>query len=167
MTALNGDEWGTPKWMIDAAIDVLGRIDLDPFSSAWHNRRVGAAMWLDRKRDGLRTPWSGPTGPSRVWCNPPFSRGLIQPCVQRWIDAAYSGSMLAGIILTNVDPSTRWCQALLEYPHCMLAKRVAFHHPALSVGGAVRGNRSAQMVTYAGPRYPDFRRVFGALGSCR
>lgn len=170
MSGFRSDDYGTPEHVLDAAHEVLGEIDLDPFSSAWHNKRVGAEEYYDSR--GIEAPWCMGGGhgthtdiPRTVWCNPPYGRDMIGPCVDRWIRAAEEGEMLAGLILTNAATSSKWCRALMEYPHVMLAERLNFVHPQLD--GPRAGNLRAQMITYAGCRLPTFRRVFGELGVVR
>ena len=72
----SGDDWWTPRWLLDAARAALGgRTGLDPASSPGAQRRVGAEVWYGPGSpwavDGLAVdPW--PLG--GVFCNPPYGR---------------------------------------------------------------------------------------------
>lgn len=59
----------TPEWLVEKARRVLGRIALDPASSAEANARVGADRYITRDEDGLGATWEGP-----VFLSPPGGR---------------------------------------------------------------------------------------------
>lgn len=70
------NEHYTPPEIVEAAREVLGRIDLDPFSCALANEVVRATHYF--AANGLHYPWVVPDGPTydvtvpaRVLCNPP------------------------------------------------------------------------------------------------
>lgn len=65
------DKWGSPEWVIDAAREIMGSIDLDPCSSARFNERVKAAKFYTEADNGLEQPWHG-----NVFLNPPNGRGV-------------------------------------------------------------------------------------------
>ena len=50
-------QWQTPTYVLDAARDCMGGIDLDPASCASANERVGAASYFDPDTDGLSAAW--------------------------------------------------------------------------------------------------------------
>lgn len=67
------DEWYTPKHITDA----LGHFDLDPCAAP--DARFHFADSNYTKHDnGLILPWFG-----RVFCNPPYSRKLVEPFIRR------------------------------------------------------------------------------------
>ena len=59
-------DWGTPKFYVDAAREVLGRIDLDPCSS--RHSIVDAEVEYMPPTDGLAESWDYAT----IYVNPPY-----------------------------------------------------------------------------------------------
>lgn len=87
------DDWGTPRGVVEFGRYVLGRIDLDPFSSAyWNHHTVKAARFYDRDQNGLAQPWSG-----SVHLNPPngkapgTDRSMVRACWDRLVEHAREG----------------------------------------------------------------------------
>jgi len=63
----SSSEHGTPPVAVQFAVGVMGRIDLDPCSSAyWQHYTTKAGRYYDREQNGLKLPWSG-----LVFVNPP------------------------------------------------------------------------------------------------
>lgn len=56
-SSASGDH-GTPPKLLALERAVMGRIDLDPCSSAKWNMSVGAARYIDEQTNGLVTPWT-------------------------------------------------------------------------------------------------------------
>lgn len=50
-------EHGTEERMVKLARTVVGVFNIDPASSAKWNRVIGAERFIDKKQNGLRTPW--------------------------------------------------------------------------------------------------------------
>lgn len=59
-------EWRSPPSVLERALAVLERIDLDPASTADANRAVKAEKFYDEAADGMQKKWRG-----RVFLNPP------------------------------------------------------------------------------------------------
>jgi len=60
-------DWGTSRSLLELERAVLGRIDIDPFSSAKWNAVVGAWRFIDETTDGRTTPWGlGFPRPQRI-----------------------------------------------------------------------------------------------------
>lgn len=175
----DGDEFGTPIYLLDAAREVAGveRFELDPFSSDWHNARVHAERFFSRDYSALGRSWMRQISDQfgyvlyrpvvSVWANPPYSQPLLEQCVSRWVSAVENGECLHAFLLAPATPATKWAQHVLEWPHCLLERRVSHHHPSVSSEETINGTRHDSMIVYAGPMMPRFRRVFGELGIVR
>lgn len=66
--------WGTPSFIVEAAREAMGSIELDPCSSWAANAAIGAPRIMTEALDGLKQDWDAAT----VFCNPPggTDRGL-------------------------------------------------------------------------------------------
>lgn len=141
------DRWCTPPWVLEVARQALGAIDLDPASNARAQQHVQACEWysLDVGRDGLALPWSG-----RVWCNPPYARGLIDLFADKILAEMERGEIDAMIVLVNSSTSAAWWQRLaaraeaLVYPD----QRLSFWHA--ETGRTQRGNSYDQTLLVYG-----------------
>ena len=127
-------EWGTPPALFER-LNTWFAFDYDPFAS--HTNALCTeystvdGTWMkeyDDKpyqystEDGLTHSWQG----SRVYMNPPFTRGLIGQCVQKAYEERVNADIIVGLI--PFDPSIRWWNSYVE-GHCIvlpLPKRVHF-----------------------------------------
>lgn len=120
---LDSDEYYTPGYLIEAATEVLDRIDLDPCSSEVANRTVQALRYFDKSADGLVRGWEGA---ETLWINWPYSDPLPW-CTKivEWCDARMGN---IGIALGKHDSSTAWFAKMSEVTqlYCLLGERV--HH---------------------------------------
>ena len=133
-------EWRTPPELFEI-LNERFVFDYDAFSShenalRWiHSTNSGTFRGPDRvsDADGLTYNWQG----LRVFMNPPYTRGLIEQCVEK----AFSERDNAAIIIALIPAATetRWFQRYV-LPHChidWLPKRVRFIDPVtLQVGGS-------------------------------
>lgn len=151
----------TPRWVLDAARQVLGRIDLDVASCEEAQRTVQATRYYTKADNALLRPWAG-----RVWCNPPYSDPL--PWVKKLIEHYCAGEVSAALLLLNVAGKPQWAQLLWgsKYPVCLFSQRIEFLKP---VGEAPDSNKnnSDQFVWYFGRRPGRFADVFGQYGVIR
>jgi len=104
--------WFTPPDILQQArIALGGGFTLDPASERHANDLlVGACRYLTEEDNALETDW-GCGVEDRVWCNPPYARGVIGPFADRFIEQLGEA---AGAILVNSDTGTVWYQRLLE-----------------------------------------------------
>ena len=149
------NEWRTPHHIIEAAREVLGRIDLDPASNDAANAIVRALKLYTIDIDGLTQPWHG-----HVWLNPPF---LHAGKFAAKALAEYAAGQVEEVILllSSNAMTTKWFSPLLEYPLCLLPGRLAFIGDD---GVPVKGNTTGTVIVYVGPRPDRFATVFGRLG---
>lgn len=81
------------------------------------------AFWTP-KQNGLIQEWAG----HRIWCNPPYGKGLIQP----WVDRALELEAERTVLLLPSRTEMKWFQQLWKsqqtelyfYPH-----RIQFEPP--------------------------------------
>lgn len=138
-------EWGTPPDLF-ARLHRRFKFDYDAFAShenalcSMYSTRDGTFGKLLHPPDepaqisgldGLTYDWSG----LRVFMNPPYSRGLIEQCIEK----AYEERERADIIVALIPASTetQWFQRFI-LPHChidWLAKRVRYIDPVTKQPG--------------------------------
>jgi phage N-6-adenine-methyltransferase len=118
-------EWYTPSWLLEAVVEAMGGIDLDPTSSDSQQAAspVKAARYFTITDDGLARSWFG-----RVFMNPPYARGYIDQFVAKFLAELELEHIQQGVMLVNSSTETKWwhvaasrCDAI-----CFLNKRVRF-----------------------------------------
>jgi hypothetical protein len=155
------NEWYTPARFVNAARQVMGRIDLDPASCAFANATVQATRFYTQADDGYRQPWHG-----AVWLNPPYGKeeGERDSNQARWtrraIDAYRIGEIDQAIILVNAVPGNVWFSPLWAFPICMVARRIRFYNEETDEGQPTHSNA----IIYLGPHLAAFIDVFSAFG---
>ena len=152
------NEWYTPAKYVELARKVLGSIDLDPASHPVAQQTVQAARFFTEADNGLAKPWRG-----RVFCNPPYSKGLITPFVDKLLSEIASGNVREAILLTHNHSDTRWFQAVLGQARrvCFTAGRLNFYGPNSEIAAPVQG----QTFHYFGTNADKFEEVFSAIGA--
>jgi ParB family transcriptional regulator, chromosome partitioning protein len=152
------NEWYTPATHIELVRRVLGEIDLDPASHPFAQQTVQAAQFFTQEDDGLARPWSG-----RIFCNPPYSKGLITPFVDKLLAEIASGNVREAILLTHNHSDTRWFQAALGLARrvCLTAGRLDFYGANGEIASPVQG----QAFHYFGENVEKFEAVFSAIGA--
>lgn len=150
-------EWFTPQPYIDAAVAVMGAIDLDPASTAVANQIVKAAKFHTLDDDGLAQPWEG-----RVWMNPPYSQPAVQQFAERLCDEVAQGNVTQACVLVNNATETAFFQRLASSAAalCFPSGRVQFWHPDKESAAPLQG----QAVLYFGSEVEAFRREFAPFG---
>lgn len=161
-TKRDSDSWFTPSMYTDMARDVMGEIDLDPFSSKVANDHVKAKRYFDVNSDAFKQQWFQDQG--RVFMNPPYGRKLIDAAVDIFLTNLANESISQAIVLVNNATETRWFHLLLSYANaiCFPDRRIAFEtHDGKHVSGNTRG----QVFFYFGHKNNRFEDVFGKIGA--
>lgn len=156
----DSNDWHTPARYIEAARIVLERIDLDPFSSEVANRTVKADRYFT-KADNALHPRHWADRPATVWMNPPYSRGVIDAAVVRFL--VELPRLSAAIVLTNNATETRWFQNMMRACQaiCFTDHRIAFNSPD---NKQESGNTRGQTFFYFGQQWDRFGQVFKPFG---
>jgi phage N-6-adenine-methyltransferase len=151
-------EWYTPAYIIEAAREVIGGIDLDPASSEVAQRTDGARHYYTRASDGINRPWRG-----RVWLNPPYSHDLIGKFVAKLCDHVAAGEVTDAIMVTSNQSDARWFHAAARAAErvCFTAGRVKFHRPC---GEPAATSLNGSCLFYFGGEGDRFASVFGKFG---
>jgi len=115
-------EYFTPIEIVNAAREVMGSIDLDPFSSSTANMEIKADLFFDM--DGLDHNWHG-----NIWMNHPFSRKMNKPCIEKLIFQYGKYNIEQACCITYASTSEKWFQPLLDFPQCYLSPRTNYFLP--------------------------------------
>jgi ParB family chromosome partitioning protein len=150
-------EWYTPKEYIDAAVEVMGGIDLDPASCEIANRMVGAEVYYTADDSGLDKRWSG-----RVYMNPPYSRYLVSQFCYKLTCSVLEGDVSEAIVLVNNATETSWFWNLYTVASAVVfpSERVRFYGPEGQTARPLQG----QAVIYIGENTEKFLEVFSRFG---
>jgi hypothetical protein len=118
-------EWYTPPFLLAAAAEVMGDIDLDPASSDAQQiaSPVKASRYFTVDDDGLAQPWCG-----RIFLNPPYAARIIDQFVTKLLAEYRVGNVQQALLLTNASTETRWWQSAARQcgAVCLLRGRVRF-----------------------------------------
>ena len=155
-------EWYTPRKYLDAAIQVMGAIDLDPASSAAAQKHVQAGRYYTMEDDGLKQRWQG-----RVFLHPPHAGKLISSFTGKMVESWKSGDMTEGILLTVNATDTKWFQSTSAFSSaiCFTQGRISFLE---AWDGEVVEKTSpthGQLFFYFGGKVELFTEVFFEFGS--
>jgi len=158
-------EWYTPRKYLDAAIAVMGAIDLDPASSERAQEHVKAKTYYTLENNGLTKRWLG-----RVFLNPPYGMPTIREFVNKMIESWQSGDMREGILLTNNATDTEWFHNVLEACSasalCLTRGRISFLESS-SDGELIEKTSPThgQAFFYFGPNIDTFAEIFSGFGA--
>ena len=150
-------EWYTPDEYLQAARDVLGRIDLDPASSVMAQEKVRADRFFTIEDNGLRQEWHG-----NVWLNPPYAQPNIALFASKMVAEFKSGRVTAAVMLTHNYTDTRWFHELLAAANliCFTRGRIGLVNADGSTGPPTQG----QPFFYFGDATARFAARFAAVG---
>lgn len=124
-------EWYTPPSVVSALLYAFPDEWLpdifDPFSSKKANEYVGARHYLTIEDDALNpdTEW---VSADILWMNPPYARGLIDRCVDRFLSEWSKGKWKGACVLVNTASETKaWQRLLLNCSNFFFpSKRIQF-----------------------------------------
>lgn len=152
------NEWYTPQEFIDAAVETMGGIDLDPASSEIANQRVGADTFYTEQDDGLNSLWFG-----RVWMNPPYAQPLIQHFSDKMCSSVENAEIEQAVVLVNNATETTWFQnmARIASAICFINKRIKFIDTDGNPGGAPL---QGQAILYFGDNIDLFSEAHSKFG---
>lgn len=156
------NEYFTPREYIDKVKQVLGGIDLDPFSSEYANYFfVKARVIFTKKISAYNHSW-GIVYKGNVYMNPPYSDGEYKPAIELFLDKL-SVLKFSAITLTNNNTDTITTQKLMSRAsaYCFVAKRINYY----TENGITDSNRYGQLFCYFGRDLKLFRDTFEDLGS--
>lgn len=111
-------EWYTPRHVVEAVVEAMDGIDLDPCAEP--ARAVPAAQHFTATDDGLGRPWHG-----RVYMNPPYGRE-IGAWVDKLADEYEAGRVTEAIALVPSRTDTSWWAHLPAAMVCFVTGRLAF-----------------------------------------
>ena len=155
--------WFTPNYILEKAREVLGTIDLDPFSCNHANQSVQAQRYLTVNDDALITPWCDSNDSISVWMNPPYSRGILPASIDRFLHYWNNGNITEGIILINNTTDTKYFKSISQHAtaFCFTDKRLSFENID---GKRVSGNTRGQVFVYYGTKVDRFVNTFDDVG---
>ena len=154
----DSDSWYTPRKYIEAVTDVLGIIELDPYSSEYANNVINATVFYTLENPSDLKEWNYKT----VWMNPPYSSGGIKQAVSKFVEE-YQKYKFEAIVLTNNATETKWFQALTELSSamCFTNHRISFE----TVDGKNKSNNTrGQVFFYFGSNVSGFISSFSRFG---
>ena len=159
----DSDAWFTPKKYTKLASEVMGQIDLDPFSCSAANESVNATRYIDEQNDAFKQEWFEVGCKGTVFMNPPYGRRIMGPAVEEFLKHYANNSITQAVVLVNNATDTKWFQSLLGASNaiCFTNKRIAFEN---NDGKHISGNTRGQAFLYFGCNVKKFREIFTAVG---
>jgi hypothetical protein len=143
----------TPQVIIDATVDCLGAIDLDPCSNSHDHPTIPAQRHFTIGDDGLAQEWYG-----RVYMNPPYGRA-ISAWVEKLDHEHTAHRVIEAIALVPARTDTQWWQVLRDYAVCFIEGRLKF-----SGDGNDESAPFPSAVFYLGDNIGKFYYSFSHLG---
>ena len=144
-------EWCTPAEIVNAVVEVLGVIELDPCSNGHTHPNVPAKQHFTREDDGLAREWAG-----AVFMSPPYGSSLPF-WTAKLLDEFEAGRTTEAVALLQSRTDTAWFESLREFPRCFLRGRLRFNNHENSAP-------FPSMALYLGANTSRFARVFEPLG---
>jgi ParB family chromosome partitioning protein len=160
----DSNAWFTPPKYVKMVTEVLGGIDLDPFSCAEANKVVKAKRIFTERDSAFEGYWAEDfLSPVSVFMNPPYGRGIMEKAIEKFRSAYRQGDITEAVVLVNGSTETKWFQAMVVdcSAMCLVAGRISFYN---TDGKAVSGNTKGQVFFYFGNGVAKFKDVFSPEG---
>lgn len=151
------NEWYTPAEYTEAAMEVMGSIDLDPASCETANQIVKAANYYTVETDGLKNEWYG-----NIFLNPPYASKLVEKFIEKLVSDR--DNYQQAIILVNNATETKWFCKLIRISSAVVFPkgRIKFYTPSGKTGSPLQG----QAIAYIGNKPEIFVEKFKIFGWC-
>ena len=136
------DDWETPRELFDR-IDAIWHFTVDAASS---DSNALCERHFTAESDGLSQDWGG----ERVWCNPPYGRGI-----KDWIRKGFEESRKPGTVVVMLVPArtdTAW-----YHDYVSQADEVAYLRGRLKFSGAESNAPFPSMLVRFGGALPNGR----------
>lgn len=156
------DEKFTPLKYITSIREVLGIIDLDPFSCEKANKRIKAVCFLDEEINAYTQNWFG-----NIFANPPYSRGHLAFTSAYLITQYQIGNVKEAIYLAPNSTEQKWFQRLLkqDFPVCLTDHRIAFINGLTERSIIEENPENGSAFFYLGKNPMKFYEVFKKWGA--
>ena len=135
-------EYYTPPYIINKVKQVIGKIDLDPFSNETANTIVQAKKFYGIYDESIKKEWKGtvfmnhPFGKGEIRCIEPFSeckkkvcqkRGYHidydipsnKQCINHIVEQYENGNITKACCITFNSTGSKWINPLLKYPQAI------------------------------------------------
>ena len=128
MNKAKRDDWGTPRNFFNELNEIWG-FNLDVAAST---ENALCDRFYTKEDDALKHHWNlGHDGPTVVWCNPPYGRGLndwVSKAILEW-DSHHCSAI---VMLLPSRTGTKWFHMLNDHPEC----EIRFNRGRLKFEGA-------------------------------
>lgn len=156
------DEKFTPLKYIISVKEVLGTIDLDPFSCEKANKRIKAVHFLNKEINAFTRNWYG-----KIFANPPYSRGHLSKVSQYLTTQWVISNVKEAIYLVPNSTEQSWFQHLLthDFPVCLTDHRIAFINGLTERSIIEENPENGSAFFYLGKNPMKFYEVFKKWGA--
>lgn len=154
-------EWYTPWAIIECARELMGSIDLDPFSCKRANYRPEGAVaeyYYGTNDKSLDSDWCG-----NVWMNHPFRRDMNEDCVAKIVYeyVRINPAMTQACCITFASTSEKWFKPLLRYPQFYFTGRTNYLDPETLQ--PVKGVTKGSVITFFPPYNTSYQMALREL----
>ncbi len=152
--------WCTPKWILDACLQVIGesQFDLDPCSNP--ESLVPARVKYELPVDGLKESWDF----ENIFCNPPFGRDKVRKTsIINWVaHCAMAGTNRFLLLPASVD--TAYWQDIILPSHLNKEAMICLFKGRIKFNGAAACAPMPIALVYFGWEQTTFMDVFEKYG---